>query len=310
MTKVCFLVKTNMLHDARVMKSSASIQSANYDVIIHCIKSPHFLAHKDFTEDGVPIKRHSVSPRVLFTCNKSSTKYSSNSLKASGFSKPAKNSKIKFIKSICGAVLFNISVGFKVRFERPDIIHVNDTNMVVAGLIASMFSKTKFVYDMHEVGISREGYRHIRPFVFILDKIAINFASALISTTNLRQKFVKKVYKTHKKHITLENRPVLRERKSDGPDKFDFGFKNKRPVFLYQGGVQTGRGLENIPKLANEISEANFFIVGSGKLYEEMKKASGSLDNFKVHPAVPYEQLQNITKSADFGPSAYQKYLF
>jgi glycosyltransferase involved in cell wall biosynthesis len=75
-------------------------------------------------------------------------------------------------------------------------------------------------------------------------------------------------------------------------------------IFLYQGGLQQGRGLEQILDAAAETDGACFVFIGSGALDPALRAKAAQLgieDRVRIHAAVPWQELASWTAGADVG---------
>jgi glycosyltransferase involved in cell wall biosynthesis len=76
------------------------------------------------------------------------------------------------------------------------------------------------------------------------------------------------------------------------------------PTILYQGGLQPGRGLEDLVHAAADIPRAYFVFVGGGSLYTTLTALTGELgldSRVKFIDTVPLDELPWYTASADIG---------
>ena len=79
-----------------------------------------------------------------------------------------------------------------------------------------------------------------------------------------------------------------------------------RPIILYQGAVNQGRGIEEAILAMHKIDSALLVVVGGGDLLEKMKEL---IDNEKLNDRVtltgklPFDQLPSITRLATIGLS-------
>ena len=87
-----------------------------------------------------------------------------------------------------------------------------------------------------------------------------------------------------------------------------YGFRPDDTIFLYQGFLNEGRGLEilikSFNKLIKEYPTTRLIIIGSGPLSAKLKNLVEyySLNkNIKFHRQVDYNKLLNYTVQADFG---------
>ncbi|MEY8498738.1 glycosyltransferase [Enterococcus avium] len=91
------------------------------------------------------------------------------------------------------------------------------------------------------------------------------------------------------------------------------GVSQDVPIFLYQGGIQEGRGLNNILEAAKYIDDGVFVFIGNGKKKEELKERTKKMNlNGKVIflDKVPYSKLKLYTADAFLGFQVIQDTCF
>ena len=90
-------------------------------------------------------------------------------------------------------------------------------------------------------------------------------------------------------------------------EKYDISENMK--IFIYQGAIQVGRGIDEMISLLKDFKDCVALIVGEGKYKSDLEKLSRELkvENRVIYTGViPYIELLNITKQADIGFSLIQ----
>jgi glycosyltransferase involved in cell wall biosynthesis len=74
-------------------------------------------------------------------------------------------------------------------------------------------------------------------------------------------------------------------------------------LFLYQGGLVVGRGIELLLEVFEHINDPNIHLalMGRGNYEPRIKAAAERCSSIHFHPAVPYHDLVEYTSSADVG---------
>jgi glycosyltransferase involved in cell wall biosynthesis len=76
------------------------------------------------------------------------------------------------------------------------------------------------------------------------------------------------------------------------------------PILLYQGGIQTGRGLEKVVEAVPMMEAGTLVFIGDGKIKPELIKKVESMGlehRVKFIPKVPVDDLLHYTKNAYLG---------
>jgi len=98
------------------------------------------------------------------------------------------------------------------------------------------------------------------------------------------------------KYIDVKKQNIFRER---------LNIDTEQTIFLYQGGLDYGRGVEILLKVFMELSDRDSLAVivfmGYGELEEKIKEASKKYRNIYFYKAVSPDNLLDYTSSADFG---------
>lgn len=187
-----------------------------------------------------------------------------------------------------------------------DIYHCNDLNTLPIGVFVKLFlkRKVKLVYDAHEFEPNQKPNQNKLSIKLLMniERLLIKFADAVITVNDSIANEYVKLYKIKKPALVL-NCPIYQEIKKQNIFREKLNIDKEKIIFLYQGGLYTGRGLENLIEAFKKINDTNKVLVflGYGPLQQEIKKISERFQNIFYHPAVSPDVLLNYTSSADVG---------
>ena len=279
MKKTANIVFNPFTNDSRVLKESMSLKNNGFDIEI--------IAHGD---DNLPNEEYKKDLKIkrFSYLNRKKTK-----------------SKIKklFIYMHWAKEVINYC-------KNTDIIHCNDLNTLPIGVIIKKFfnKNVKIVYDAHEYETEINGISGIqKKLVKILERSLIKYADKVITVSDSIANEYVRLYNIEKPKLVL-NTPPYKEIEKKDLFREKLGIGKNKTIFLYQGGLSSGRGIEILLETFKNINNKNAVIVfmGYGPLEEEVKKASEKYENIYFHPAVNPEILLNYTSSADFGILFYE----
>ncbi|MEA5446546.1 glycosyltransferase, partial [Gammaproteobacteria bacterium AB-CW1] len=128
-------------------------------------------------------------------------------------------------------------------------------------------------------------------------------AAAMITTTDMRADHFVEAYGVGRP-VVVQNRPFYRAAPRSNRLREALGLDASVPVFLYQGGLQAGRGLESIIDAAAGVAGVHFAFLGPGILRDDLMaraRERGVIERVHFLEAVPFEELPAWTASADVG---------
>lgn len=190
--------------------------------------------------------------------------------------------------------LFLLLVGLKA-----DLYLSCDTDTLSANYLASVIKGSKLVFDAHELFPEVPELSN-RKFVksfweFIENTLFPRLKHAYTVCDSIAAHYNRK-YGIHMS--VVRNVPYL---KSPKDKKLNFGTTK---ILLYQGAVNTGRGLEWIIDALPLIPDTILYILGDGDITNELKqraKANLISDRVIFHGKVPADELSEYTSSGDLG---------
>ena len=279
MKQVTSIVLNNFKNDSRVLKENISLQNAGYDVQVVAL---HEEPLKEFDEvQGIPVHRIK--------------------LKSRGWSKNKAVQLLKYFEFV-----------YKVvgQYNDSDILHCNDLNALPIGVIIKKFfnKDAKVVYDAHEYETETNGLNGMQKMLTKkLEKYLIRYADKIITVSDAIANEYVKLYDIEKPALVL-NTPPYKQIQKKNIFRETFDIKNKQTIFLYQGGLSRGRGIEILLDTFKQINDDKSVIVfmGYGVLEDIAENAAKEYKNIYFHKAVAPDVLLDYTCSADFGISTIE----
>ncbi|MCY8039088.1 glycosyltransferase [Bacillus paralicheniformis] len=323
-TKVCMFVWNHFTNDARVMRECTALSEDAYDVDLICIHDPKDPNLKTFEEYNKHFRVHRVKryPESLLFFQMIAKKLRQNKfllllavllwllsvylmpipvIICTLFALIVLKTKLKTAIVRGSIILRMILKGTKRKY---DIYHSNDLNTLPQGYICSKFrlKKKQLIYDSHEVQTSRTGYDS--SFYGKLEAYLIKKIDAMIVENHTRAKYNEDLYGFYP-HV-VHNYPF--KQIEENSEKIDLhsllNLPEKEKILLYQGGIQTGRGLENLVKAAPKFIEGTIVFIGDGRIKPDLEKMvdeMGIEDKVRFLPKVPLAELPKYTRNAYLG---------
>ncbi|MGL5353173.1 MAG: glycosyltransferase [Clostridium sp.] len=321
--KVCMFVWNHFTNDARVLRECKALTEEGYTVeliAIHDSNDKELKKHE--TKDGFNITRVSRYPKYLILTRKIIRKIKSGKilmflflgmLVALGLL-----SKIILLLTLIYIALigFSKSRSFLVKTHiflqmvitglkfNSDFYHSNDLNTLPQGIICSKILRRRIlIYDSHEVQTSRTGYGKQ---VYYIERILIKFIDKMIMTNETRAKYVQNLYKIEMPEV-VQNYPFYSGDESI-KNKYDLykilEIERDKPILLYQGGMQQGRGLDKIVEAIDKFNNGVTVFIGDGKLKPtivNMVKERNLEEKVRFIDKVPVDELKYYTANAYLG---------
>jgi glycosyltransferase involved in cell wall biosynthesis len=203
---------------------------------------------------------------------------------------------------------FIIKVFFRGRKWSPDIIHANDLKgLIIAALIKRrIHSKVKIIYDAHEYETETNGLNGVQKKIYqYFEKRYIQDVYRMITVSDTIAKEYVNLYGIEKPTVLL-NVPRFTFDQNRKYDLFRERFKirSDQRIFLYQGYLIPGRGVEILLESFSQLEKDGDVIIfmGKGSLTDLIKKYHNS-GKIYYHEFVDPKEYQNFTASADVGIS-------
>ena len=290
--RIAMIVWNEFRNDARVLKQARTLQASGYLVTVFALHTPGVTCRTEVLADGIRVIRVARSlrwrPARTQAC-------STSDMPAAGQSMP--------LRRIFSRLWVHTGLMVRLALHRAAVVHAHDVNTLPTAWLAARLSGARLVYDAHEISTSREGYAGFRKWVAGIEATLMPRAEGTITTTETRARFFARAYGIARP-LVLQNRPCL---KVDAPTqriRHELGLQQPWPIILYQGGLQQGRGLERLLRVAATLKGAYVVLIGGGKLTRPLMALSEELGmTQRVHfiPTVSLVDLPSYTASADIG---------
>jgi len=321
--KIGMFVWNHFTNDARVLRECTALAEKGYDVKLIAIHDPK---QKDLkkveTRNGFNIVRVNRYPKYILLINKVISKLKRNKV----FALPLlviiglifdispliaiililamATIAIKGVRAFLIKTHIFLSMIIEGIKFNADVYHSNDLNTLPQGIICSKILRRRYlVYDSHEVQSSRTGYG--KPAYYI-EKTLIKFIDKMIMTNRTRAEYVKELYNIDLPEI-VHNYPFYTKNDSI-ENKYDIytmlDIPRDKPILLYQGGIQVGRGLDKIVEAIDKFNDGITVFIGDGRLKPEIIKMVEERNlNEKVRflDKVPVDELKYYTANAYLG---------
>ncbi len=327
--RVCIFVWNTFVNDARVYKEAAALAEAGWDVTVVCLQ--------DMVAGVLPSRERQVGFEVRrvkrFPASYRLCKWMQTLVVSAWRNAPHARRNLlaalplllllapwalaMYLLRLTGLLTLYIRFWIILRMIvtgmrlDADVYHSNDLNTLPQGWIcARVLRRRKLVYDSHEVQSSRTGYGRLHAWS---ERFLIRHSDLMLMTTAMRAEYVAKRYKIPPPTV-IRNLPRLLE---PDPDKGDLHallqLPRDEPILLYQGGIQVGRGLEQLLEAVPAIERGTVVLMGEGRLKSKivrMVRERHLESRVRFAPRVPYLELYHYTAHAFLGFQVIQNVCF
>ena len=277
--KVISLLVTNFKNDNRVYRMARSLSQHGFPTTVVAWKKGDVAEKENF--NGVEVERVVVS-----------------------------SDNWKRLNLIIGAIQY-FEFAFRVisRYRKVDAWHCNDYEAFVIGVLAKITRpRLKLIYDCHELESHRNGKGALMRFAIrTIEKLFISWAELVITVSPSIQEFYKRKYnlsfvalvRNLPNEMQISHTNTLREK---------LGLKDNQMVFLYQGMLGKGRGIEVLLNAfdSRKTTDAVIVFMGFGALKEQIEAFAARNENIFFIPAVSYAEIPMYTGSADVGVNSVE----
>ena len=320
--KICMFVLNNCLHDARVLKEAKTLADAGFDVRIIAKldkDTQHFEQKDGFRIIRVyPLDIYIRIFRGLVTAQSRSSQVGLLSELAS----QSTTARVReFLKSMLvrpfAPVLRPLHfLGFSyqqwraINNEPADVYHSHDLNTLLIGWFSKRRTVGKLVYDAHELSTELAYLGRVESLLSkLLERCLIHRADAVIVPGEFRAKYLCEKYGISPPVEIMNCPPLSRENPCSYSLRERLGIADTVPVIVYTGGLQRGRGLENLILSAAHLDRGIIVLMGWGGLEHELRemvRKEGLEEKVLFAEPVPPEDLVDHIASASIGVVIYQ----
>lgn len=197
---------------------------------------------------------------------------------------------------------FCLRVSLYYRKKDVEVINVHSLALLPLGVILKYVYKAKLIYDTHELETESNGLTGGRQrLARIVESKLIYKADGVIVVCDSIGDWYEDKYKITRPTVVM-NAPIYKE--IGNHDKFRalLNIKKEHSIFLYQGLLSPGRGIELILEAFKKVEPNNIIIfMGYGVLQNLIEEYSKESPNIIFFPAVSPDAVLEYTASADVG---------
>jgi len=219
-----------------------------------------------------------------------------NSPQLGEYSFATKRFRLLFEKGPMFYACLNVRIFLFLLFAKADIFLSNDLDTLPANYLASKIRRKKLVYDSHELFTEvpeLQGRPRIKAFWERIEKRILPNIKYSYTVCESIAAYYNQKYGIDMKLV--RNLPTKKE--------IQIPFHERGNVFIYQGVLNKGRGLEMLIESMVHLKEYQLIIAGSGDIEDKLKHiaAEHKADNVVFAGRIPPDVLHALTCKAILG---------
>lgn len=263
------IYQSPMTHESRIFKTAKTI-SNNFDEILLLGIGKKGLVKKEQYAQNITIKRSSQIPIKGFTF-----------------------------------LFYYIWVTFQLIKYRPKVLTIHSLELLPFVFLAKL-TRSKIIYDAHELETEKNGMGGFRKKIsVIVEKLCLKLCTKVSVVGFEIAKHYEEKYNI--KPYVILNIPYLNNGETLNNNLFrkEFNLEDTDTIFLYQGLLGKGRGIENLIHAFTSLNQPSkkLIFMGYGTLEEYVKEYASKHKNIIYKEAVSPKEVMSYTCSADFGLS-------
>ena len=217
---------------------------------------------------------------------------------------PMSESYGAFLSRSLRFVVWSLRVFNRFRSKKIDMINCHSLSVLPLCLALKVWHRAILIYEPHELETETSQMHGFKKLISkVIEGLLIKHVHWTILVSDSIETWFRKHYKLVNTSVVMNCPPMspvcasryFRER---------YSVPIHTPIFLYQGILGKGRGIELIVDAFGAMpDEAVIVLMGYGELFEWAQTQSKHFKNVYVHQAVLQSDLHTMTCSADFGVS-------
>ena len=184
-------------------------------------------------------------------------------------------------------------------------INAHSLSVLPLGVLLKKRHRAILIYDPHELETETASVQGVRRYLAKLtERRLIPYADEVSVVNDAIENWYRREYNLARVHV-VKNVPqkYVLARRSPGLRR-KLGIPSGALVFLYQGVVAAGRGIDiMLNAFTNRDDDKHLVVMGYGPLANRVRAASQQHANIHYHDPVPPEDLLEYTAEADVGLS-------
>jgi glycosyltransferase involved in cell wall biosynthesis len=273
--RVLHVVLNDFRNDSRVLKECTSLRAHGYEVLVAALHGPGLPSREEVS--GFEVRRIAL--------------WSSRLPKGK-------------VAGVCRRIELLLRIALGCRGN--DVLHCHDLEALPIGVVMKLASlwSARLIYDAHEYESNQspgQSERRTRALQAI-ERVLIRAVDHTITVSpSIAREYVR-LYGVPEPAVVL-NCPPLQDPVPASRFRERFGIAESQSIFLYQGRLTVGRGVEETVQAFEAMPDDSRVIVfmGYGPLDGFVQEAARRSTRIFWHPAVHPDELISFTASADVG---------
>jgi glycosyltransferase involved in cell wall biosynthesis len=202
-----------------------------------------------------------------------------------------------------------LAMGRRASQLRPILVQATSVETLPAAVLLKAWLRVPVIYDAAE--LEREKFPG-RPLAKRIADIVERFFLPFVAETCVVSESIADWYEAHRRGARpslVRNVPrrAVQLPAPSGALRRRLGLGESDLVFLYQGGLAPGRGIEALVDASRHLPEGrNVVFLGYGPLRELVERAARDARSIHFVPAVSPSELPSLTADADLGIVLYE----
>lgn len=290
--KIAVIVSNDCSYDSRVLKSSKYLSSLGADVRIFAVKKQ---IDSNFDDELKILRRIWKASDIA-----------NDKLKLISHTRTRKKIVKKTLK-YHKYFSFNEVLEDDVLNFKPDIVYAHDLITLPLGVNVKKKLGCKLVYDSHEYELHRNPplTKLNKSFVYFLERYCFKKCDRIVTCSDSIGRELKEIYKLDDITI-IYNTPYINPQPIKKQIRLDLGLNKEDLIALSVGKLTYNRGIEFVLEALVNLPNIHYVNVGPydntfKKMILQKSEELGIKDRFHILESVPYDQVVNYIRSADFG---------
>ncbi|MDO5896976.1 glycosyltransferase [Agrobacterium sp. Azo12] len=208
-----------------------------------------------------------------------------------------------FLSKVIITLVWSINVLIYLRKREISCVNAHSLAVLPLCVLLAHFSKAKLVYDTHELETETVGYKGIRQKIGrVVERVLIKKCDLVFVVSDSIADWYAETYDVIRPTVV---RNIPQSIITNGDHRYvqrnDIGLENERLLFIYQGGLMHGRGIERLLEVFSKLPDRDLVCMGSGPLVDLVEHAASNFNNIHYLPPVAPNDVLNFTRLADVG---------
>ena len=301
MAKALVLVRNDVSHDARVLRTARVLRDMGYDVLVAGVVSQEE-RETELEVDGIRVIRL-VGPLQLARrlLRRPSGKDANHPPVAGDSGRSGMANRGHRLRPLLVTVAFNLQGAALAWRIAPELVHANDYDTMWIGVAAKLLRRSRLVYDAHELWPD-QGLLGWRPWLVGCEWLFTRVADAVVAANPAISETIAKRYRLQPPVVVhnVPAHPALSPARPEGLRA------EKQPLALYIGSLAPERGIEQAIQALGLVPEVRLRLMGSGSdeyraHLDRSAEEAGAADRIEYCQPVDPSAVPDTIAAGDMG---------